>query len=133
MGTRQIERLYKKMITFEDASRGQGNIDPQIRAELFRTIMDDMEGLLKKLKRSKRGSRISEQLGLRIRQLLLKEVQVIIDEYVLSQQNGTVDRWKEMYGDIHDYIKNFYLYRTESRFRGGSSIGTACGFYDTEE
>ena len=57
MGTRQIERLYKKMITFEDASRGQGNIDPRIRAELFRTIMDDMEGLLKKLKRSKHGSR----------------------------------------------------------------------------
>jgi hypothetical protein len=95
--------------------------------------MDDMEGLLKKLKRSKHGSRQSEELGLQIRRLLLKEVQVIIDEYVLSQQNGTVERWKEMYGDIQHYIKNFYSYRTESRFRGGSSIGTACGFYDAEE
>jgi hypothetical protein len=133
MGTRQIERLYKKMITMEDAAGGQGSIDPRIRAELLQTIMDDMEGLLKKLKRSKHGSRQSEELGLQIRRLLLKEVQVIIDEYVLSQQNGTLERWKEMYGDIHYYIKNFYSYRTESRFRGGSSIGTACGFYDAEE
>jgi hypothetical protein len=133
MGTRQIERLYKKMITFEDASGGQKNIDPRIRAELLQAIMDDMESLLKKLKRSKRGSRESEHLGLKIRQLLLKEVQVIIDEYVLSQQNGTVERWKEMYGDIHYYIKNFYSYRTESRFRGTTAIGTACGFYDMDE
>ena len=134
MGTRQIERLYKKMITMEDASQAAREILIRgSRAELFRTIMDDMEGLLKKLKRSKRGSRESENLGLRIRQLLLKEVQVIIDEYVLSQQNGTVEHWKEMYGDIHYYIKNFYSYRTESRFRGGTSIDTACGFYDAEE
>jgi hypothetical protein len=133
MGTRQIERLYKKMITFEDASGGQKNIDPRIRAELLQAIMDDMESLLKKLKRSKRGSRESEHLGLKIRQLLLKEVQVIIDEYVLSQQNGTVERWKERYGDIRYYIKNFYSYRTESRFRGNTAIGTACGFYDTDE
>lgn len=133
MGTRQIERLYKKMITFKNTSGGQGNIDPRIRAEIFQTIMDDMEGLLKKLKRSKRGSRKSDELGQQIRHLLLKEVQVIIDEYVLSRQNGTVEHWKEMYGDINYYIKNFYSYRTESRFRGNGSIGTACGFYDTDE
>ncbi|MCX5898632.1 MAG: hypothetical protein NTY29_10620 [Proteobacteria bacterium] len=133
MRTRQIERLYKKMITFEDASGGQGNVDPRIRSEIFQTIMNEMEGLLKKLKRSKNGSRQAEELGLQIRRLLLKEVQVIIDEYVLSQQNGTVERWKEMYGDIHYYIKNFYSYRTESRFRGNGSIGTACGFYETDE
>jgi len=133
MGTRQIERLYKKMITFEDASSGQGNIDPRIRAEILQTIMDDMESLLKKLRRSKHGSRKAENLGQQIRQLLMKEVQVIIDEYVLSRRNGTVEHWKEMYGDINYYIKNFYSYRTESRFRGNGSIGTACGFYETEE
>ena len=133
MGTRQIERLYKKMITFEDTAGGQGSLDPRIRAEILQTIMDDMESLLKKLKRSRRGSRESDKLALQIRQLLLKEVQVIIDEYVLSLQNGTSEHWKEMYGDINYYIKNFYSYRTESRFRGSGSIGTACGFYDTDE
>jgi hypothetical protein len=133
MGTRQIERLYKKMITFEGASSDRGNVDPRIRAEILQTIMDDMESLLKKLKRSKHGSRKAEDLALQIRQLLMKEVQIIIDEYVLSRRNGTVEHWKEMYGDINYYIKNFYSYRTESRFRGNGSIGTACGFYETEE
>jgi hypothetical protein len=133
MGTRQIERLYKKMITLQDVSSGQGKIDPRVRAELFQTIMDDMESLVKKIKRCKKDSRQSEDLALQIRQLLLKEVQVIIDEYVLSQKNGTVEHWKEMYGDIKYYIKNFYFYRTESLFRGSSSIGSTCGFYEAEE
>ena len=51
MGTRQIERLYKKMITLQDVSSGQGNIDSRVRAELFQTIMDDREGLVKRIKR----------------------------------------------------------------------------------
>jgi hypothetical protein len=133
MGTRQVDRLYKKMITFDDASSGCGSVDPCVRAEILRTIMDDMEGLLKKLKHSKRGSRQSDELGQQIRHLLLKEVQIIIDEYVLSRRNGTVERWKEMYGDINYYIKNFYSYRTESRFQGNGSIGSVCGFYEPEE
>ncbi len=133
MGTRQIERLYKKMITRQDISGGQRSIDSRVRAELFQTIMDDMEGLVKKIKRCKKGSRQSEDLALQIRQLLLKEVQVIIDEYVLSQKNGTVDHWKEMYGDIKYYIKNFYFYRTEGLFKENSAIGSTCGFYEMEE
>jgi hypothetical protein len=121
------------MGTRQDVAGGQGNIDSRVRAELFQTIMDDMEILVKRIKRCKKGSRQSEGLALQIRQLLLKEVQVIIDEYVLSQKNDTVDRWKEMYGDIKYYIKNFYFYRTENLFKGNSSIGSTCGFYEMEE
>ncbi|MCX5895592.1 MAG: hypothetical protein NTZ51_07165, partial [Proteobacteria bacterium] len=72
-------------------------------------------------------------IGLQIQKLLLKEVQVIIDEYVVSQQNGTTEHWKEMYGDIKYYIRNFYFYRREDFFKGSDSIGTTCGFYESEE
>ena len=133
MGTRQIERLYKKMITLQDVSGDQRIVDSRVRAELFQTIMDDMENLVKRIKHCKKGSRQAEHLELQLRQLLLKEVQVIIDEYVLSQKNGTIEHWKERYGDIKYYIKNFYFYRTESLFKQNSSIGSTCGFYEMEE
>ncbi len=133
MGARNIERLYKKMITFQNIPDKERTIDPRIRAELFETIMDDLEVLVKKIKRCKKGTRKSAELALQIRNLLLKEVQVIIDEYVLSQKNGTVEQWKEMYGDIKYYIKNFYCYRTESIFKNNPSISSACGFYEDEE
>ncbi len=133
MSTNQIERLYRKMIIFDDASPEQRTIDAQVRAEIFQRIMDDVENLLKRLKRCKKGSKEFEEIGLRVRQLLLKELQVIIDDYVLSQKNGTIDHWKAMYGDINYYIKNFYFYRREDFFKNSSSLGTACGFYEPDE
>lgn len=133
MGARHIERLYRKMITFQNIPGNERTIDPRIRAELFEAIMDDLEVLVKKIKRCKKGTRKSEDLALQIRNLLLKEVQVIIDEYVLSQKNGTLEQWKEMYGDIKYYIKNFYCYRAESIFKSNPSISSACGFYEGEE
>ncbi len=133
MSTNQIERLYRKMIIFDDASPEQRRIDARVRGEIFKKIMDEVENLLKQLKRCKNGSKKFEEIGLRVRQLLLKEVQVIIDDYILSQKNGTIDHWKAMYGDINYYIRNFYFYRSEDFFKGGSSLGTACGFYEPEE
>ena len=133
MSTSQIERLYKKMITYENSACGSGTIDTRIRAEIFQKIMDDVESLLKKLKRCEQGSKNFADIGLQIQKLLLKEVQVIIDEYVVSQQNGTTEHWKEMYGDIKYYIRNFYFYRREDFFKGSDSIGTTCGFYEPEE
>ena len=50
MGLNQVEKLYKKMISFDDFKRGIGKIDVGVRTEIFQKIMDDIECLLKKMK-----------------------------------------------------------------------------------
>jgi hypothetical protein len=133
MSAHQIERLYKKMIVYDDSSHEQGTIDARVRSEIFQKIMDDVEHLIKRLKRCKKGSQEFEAIGLQVRQLLLKEVQIIIDDYVMAQKNGTIDHWKTMYGNINDYIKNFYFYRRADFLTISSSLGSTCGFYDADE
>ena len=132
MGIKQVEKLYKKMVAFKSVESGQGTLDAGVRSEIFQMIMDDVERLLKKLKKCKHGTKARRELDLEIRHLLLKEIQVIIDDYIISQKNGNLKHWKEMYGDINHYIKNYYTYREENASEDSNKSEHMYGLYDSE-
>ena len=79
---KQIENLYKKLIDSQESSGQPAKINNQVRAKLHKTILDDLKKLRKKQKKTKEISKEYEQLDHEIRLLLLKEIQVILDEYV---------------------------------------------------
>ncbi len=130
MSIRQIEKLYTKMI---DRKVAGNTINTGVRAEIFRRIMDDVERLQKKLKHCRPGSRRHRSLDAELRQLMLKEVQIIIDDYILARQNGTLDRWRQMYGDIGSYIRNFYAYRAVHDSKQQGHLVDTYGFYDEDD
>lgn len=121
------------MVCFQGSGDQTGEIDTGIRAEIFQNIMDDLEKLQKKIKRFKPGTEEHREADVQIRQLLLKEIQVIIDDYVVSRHNGTLDIWQDMYGDIHHYIKSYYNFRSSSYSdRHVNDIVDGYGFYEQE-
>jgi len=130
MSIRQIEKLYNKMIQRQDDG---SKINTGVRTEIFHRIMDDVERLQKKLKHTRPGSRQHRALDAELRQLMLKEIQVIIDDYIIARQNGTLDRWQKMYGDISYYIRNFYTYREARISKEQGQVVDAYGFLDQDE
>jgi len=129
MSLRQVELLYKKLHA-SARTRERLKLDPGGRSDIFDKIMEDVARLLKKIKRLSPGSDEFENVDNEIRLLLMKEIQVIIDDYVLCRRSGALQDWREMYGDIRYYIKNYYLYRdgSEADRQGGHRYG----LYDDE-
>jgi len=113
---KQIESLYKKLIDNHDIPDEPTRINKQIRAKLYKTILDDLKKLRKKQNKTEDVSKEYEQLDYEIRLRLLKEIQVILDEYVLASEKGDLRSWKTMYGDIGDYVKNFFYYRMDVQY-----------------
>jgi len=130
MSFRQVNRLYRKMIVYDSACAGR--INSGVRSELFHVILEDIDRLQKKIQRIDQNDEKYGELDLEIRQLLLKEIQIIIDDYMLSRQNGTLNLWREMYGDIKDYIQNFYLYRKVALPESPERVMNRYGFYIDE-
>jgi len=131
MSLKQVDRLYRKMIVYDSACTGR--INSGIRSELFHVIMDDIDRLQKKAVRLPPQSEQYRALDGEIRKLLLKEIQIIIDDYMISQQQGTIDLWHRMYGDIKDYIKNFYLYSRGELRESDEQVMDRYGFYIDDE
>ena len=131
MSIKQIDRLYRKMIVFDSACTGRMNSG--VRSELFHVIMDDIDRLQKKVARLDPESEKYRALDHEIRQLLLKEIQIIIDDYMLSQQQGTLDVWHRMYGDIKYYIQHFYLYSKGELAESVDHVMNKYGFYMDDE
>ena len=125
MGIRQVEKLYRKVVCTPRSAR-EPRIDTGAREEIFHKIMDDLDRLTLKIERCDPGSLQYHALDGEIRSLLLKEVQVIIDDYVIARRNGTLVRWKKMYGDIDQYIADFYRFRNAA---GPALPGRAPGRY----
>jgi len=128
MSLRQIEILYKKLQT-SARMRDRRKLDPGGRSDIFDKIMGDVERLLKKIKQLSPDSDAFEKTDSEIRLLLMKEIQVIIDDYVLCRHSGTLQNWVDMYGDIQYYIKNYYMYR-DGRDADALQAGHRYGFYD---
>jgi len=84
MSIKEVDKLYKKMISFDDVEDTFAKIDAGVRTEIFQKIIDDVERLLKKIKRCDRDSEQYRELDFEIRKLLMKEIQVIIDDYVIK-------------------------------------------------
>lgn len=127
MSLKQVNRLYRKMIVFDSACKGR--INSGVRSELFHVILDDIDRLQKKISKTDPEDEHYGELDLEIRRLLLKEIQIIIDDYMLARQNGTLDLWQQMYGDIKDYVKNFYLYRKGELPESLEKVMSRYGFY----
>ena len=127
MSLKQVDRLYRKMIVYDSACTGR--INSSVRSELFHVIMDDIDRLQKKALRLPPQSEQYRSLDSEIRKLLLKEIQIIIDDYMISQQQGTLDLWNRMYGDIKYYIRNFYLYSKGESIESDEQVMDRYGFY----
>ena len=119
---KQIDLLYKKLIVSKDGSDSIISIDEQVRSKLYKIILDELKKLRKKQQRIDYSAEEYEELDREMRQLLLKEIQVIMDEYVLAKQNSTMKTWREMYGDISHYIKNFYYYRMDDKYEAKKKL-----------
>ena len=130
MSLRQVESLYKKLHA-SASMRDQCKLDPARRSDIFGKIVEDVQRLLKKSKKLPSDSESLSAIDNEIRLLLMKEIQVIIDDYVLCQRNGTVNNWVAMYGDIQYYINNYYRYR-DGHDTDASSSGHRYGFYDDD-
>lgn len=129
---KQIENLYKKLIDSQESSGQPAKINNQVRAKLHKTILDDLKKLRKKQKKTKEISKEYEQLDHEIRLLLLKEIQVILDAYVLARESGDIRSWKAMYGEIEDYIKSFFYYRIDGQYEAKKKILNDYKFLDEE-
>jgi hypothetical protein len=130
MSLRQIEILYKKLHASARV-RGSLKLDPGSRSDIFDKIMGDVERLLKKIKQIPPESEDFETVDGEIRLLLMKEIQIIIDDYVLCRHNGTLQSWVEMYGNIEYYIRNYYMYR-DGCDSDALQASHRYGFYDDD-
>jgi hypothetical protein len=119
---KQIDLLYKKLIVSQDGADSTISIDEQVRSKLYKIILDELKKLRKKQQRFDYSAEEYEELDREMRRLLLKEIQVIMDEYVLAKQNSTMKTWREMYGDISHYIKNFYYYRMDEKYESKKKL-----------
>ncbi len=131
MSIKQIDRLYRKMIVYDSACTGRMNSG--VRSELFHVIMDDIDRLQKKVVRLHPESEKYRALDHEIRKLLLKEIQIIIDDYMISQQQGTLDLWHRMYGEIKYYIQLFYFYSKGELAESVDHVMNKYGFYLDDE
>jgi len=113
---KEIENLYKKLIACQDSSEQTLNINEQIRSKLHKTILDNLKKLRKRQQKTDYISETYEKIDYEIRILLLKEIQVILDEYILAKEQGTLKSWNAMYGEIEHYIKNFFYYRMDGQY-----------------
>ena len=133
MSIKQIEKLYKNMVAINDAESGSEKIDSAVRTEIYRKIMDNVDRLLNKMKRFHQDSTQYRETDAEIRNLLLKEIQVIIDDYVVAKRNGTLEQWKAMYGELDRYVRNFHIYRQGDLPDKPENISKKYGFYDYDD
>ena len=129
---KQIENLYKKLIDDQESSDQPVTINKHVRAKLYKTILDDLKKLRKKQNKTEDVSKEYEQLDCEIRLRLLKEIQIILDEYILAREEGNIRTWKAMYGDIEDYVKNFFYYRMDGQYEAKKKILKDYKFSDEE-
>lgn len=113
---KKIDNLYNKLLLNTDSPGKKVKINEQVRSTLIKQILDDLKILGKKQQKKDYISDEYRKLDFEMRTLLLKEIQVILDEYVVAKENGDLKSWKETYGDIGHYIKNFFYYRMDGKY-----------------
>jgi hypothetical protein len=109
-----IERLYGKL--FRPTEEEGVAIDAKVRAEIFKKIMEDVDRLQEEQRNVQSWTQKYRIIDRAIRQRLLKEVQVIIDDYTIAKQMDQLPRWESMYGDVEHYKEVFYRVRMDSGY-----------------
>ncbi len=108
---KDIERLYGRL--FRSAGEDGMMIDAKVRAEIFKKIMEEVDHLQEEQRQCQSWTQKYRIIDRAIRQRLLKEVQVIIDDYTLAKQIDQLPRWESMYGEIDHYKEVFYRIRID--------------------
>ena len=93
-----------------------------MRTKIFKKIFDDLDNFRKKQQNLKPDSNEYKDLDLNIRLRLLKEIQIIIDEYIIAKESQDLDRWTKMYGDIERYKRNFFYYRMGKDYEDSEKV-----------
>ena len=119
---KQVDNLYKKLIVSLDTPGKKGKIDEEVRDKLYQKILDNLKKLRKKQQKNEHIPEEYSKLDYEMRALLLKEIQVILDEYILAKANNDLKSWKEMYGDGEYYIRNFFYYRMDENYESQKKI-----------
>ena len=76
----------------------------------------DIEALRESQKKSEFGSKDYWEIDRRLRSRLLKEIQIIIDAYVVAEQGDRLEEWESMYGDIEHYKREFFYFRMDQDY-----------------
>ena len=112
---KEIENLYKKLLHMEKGS-GLCKIDSKVRSDIYTKIIRGVERLRDEQESYPSWSKDYWDIDREIRRLLLKEIQIIIDDYVVARGGGHLARWENMYGNIEHYKDIFYNLRMDTAY-----------------
>ena len=116
-GMVEIENLYKRMLEDREGPDGRcWGIHPEVKSSLHSRILHEIESLREAQRNTDFGSSEYREIDCRIRRRVLKEIQIIIDAYVIARQERRVREWESMYGDIDHYRREFYYFRMDSDY-----------------
>jgi hypothetical protein len=119
----EIEKLYGRMlIEGKGTPDGRWEIHPEIKSRLHKKILSEIEALREAQRESKFGSREYWEIDRRLRSRVLKEIQIIIDAYVVAEQGDRLEEWKSMYGDIEHYRREFFYFRMDQDYEAREKI-----------
>ena len=112
---KEIEGLYKKLLHIGEHNR-LCKIDSRVRSEIYTKIIQGVERLRDDQEAHPSSSKAYWDIDREIRSLLLKEIQIIIDDYVIAESSGNIAQWENMYGDIGHYKEIFYNLRMDTAY-----------------
>jgi len=116
-GMVEIENLYRRMLENRQGPDGERwGIHPEVKSRLHSRILEEIESLREAQRSTEIGSAAYREIDCRIRRRVLKEIQIIIDAYVIARQERRVREWESMYGDIDHYRREFYYFRMDSDY-----------------
>ncbi|MFH1625868.1 MAG: hypothetical protein ABID54_12050 [Pseudomonadota bacterium] len=121
---KKINKLYEGLMSSDSTAPSSFSIDSEVRAKIYKAIFKDLDELREKQRNLKSHSDDYGRLDRQIRLRLLKEIQVIIDEYIMAKNSQDLDRWNTMYGDIEIYKRNFFYYRMDGKYEAKKKVLT---------
>ncbi len=116
-GMDEIDNLYSQMfINGEGDNTGVRDIHPEVKSRLHKKILSEIEALRDAQKTTNIGSLDYRELDRKIRCRVLKEIQIIMDAFVVASQGDRLEEWRSMYGDIEHYRRDFFYFRMDRNY-----------------
>ena len=123
----EIEDLYSHMLVDgsgrnEKCEEKKYDIHPEIKSRLHKKILTEIEFLREAQRNTEFGSKDYWEIDYRIRRRVLKEIQIIIDAYVIALKESNLPEWECMYGDIAHYKRDFFYFRMDPDYENQQKI-----------
>ena len=122
MGKNGIDELCRTIIREPTETQPFGTVDEAVRSKAHLLIYREIERLRKAQASKNEGSKAYRDLDRQIRTWLLKEIQIIIDLYILAVKNRNPEWWARLYGDIGHYKRGYFFYRMGSEYEQSSQV-----------